>query len=68
MLILTKLPMNLLCASCKEPAEADTRDRGDGVVQVSVSCDCGRTSFYDIGDWVHNVRGEWVEIGPTVGQ
>lgn len=50
------LPELIICRCCREAVEAESTDLG----QVKVACDCGRTSFYSIGDhYEDGVDGKW---------
>lgn len=64
--LLCILPTRLLCAGCKEPAMCDLIKYNDRGLRVEVSCDCGRWSAYDAGDYVRTEWGEWVEIAPSI--
>lgn len=62
--LLLKLPLDLLCSSCGDPAQSDLMTRNG--LEVRVACDCGRTSFYRPGDYVRTIDGAWAEIAPNI--
>lgn len=65
--ILTHLPACIDCQSCGRPVEAEPCERERCGSVVRLRCDCGRTSWYDIGDFLR-IGGKWHEVGPTCAQ